>query len=153
VIFYYVQNFVRFYIINWYHNIMKWKLSNKALFSSVFSVFIVLTLLFSLSLHSVQISHDHPGNHTGEQQGHGGDALVLGEYLHMSDKKLCIILASILLLGTGIATALYGNWPQFLLRVELRYFFFFRRRKEVTLVIFDYLKLYLCRGILHPKLH
>lgn len=132
---------------------MKWKLSSKALFSSVLSVFIVLTLLFSLGLHSVQISHDHPGNHAGEQQERDGDVLVVGEYMHISDKKLFIILASILLLCTGIATALYGNWTQFLLQIELQYFLFFRRRKEVTLVIFDYLKLHLYRGILHPKLH
>lgn len=122
-------------------------------FISIPTVFVALTLLFSLGLHSIQISHNHPGHHAGEQQENNSDVLILGEYMHVSDKKLFIILSAILLLGTKIAAILYGSWSQFIARVELRHLIFFRKREEVSLTFFDCLQLCLCRGILHPKLH
>jgi hypothetical protein len=112
-------------------------------------VLVSAILLFSLGLHSVQVSHDH----SGEQHKAEGDALVLGEYMHAAEKKLLVILASLLLLGTGIATLPFGGWPQFISQIELRYLVFFRKRKEVLFTFFGYLLLCFGRGILHPKLH
>lgn len=127
--------------------------------TSILSTFVVFALLFSFGLHSLQISHSHPGHgaHHGssqqEEKNHGGDTLTLGEYMHAAEKKLLFIMMFALLMSAGVVAMLYGSWEQFLLRANLLFEISSRRRKEEVLEVFDYFELLFSRGILHPKLH
>lgn len=126
-------------------------------FFSIFSPFIVLAVISSIGLHSLQVSHDHPGGGAHyEQQPHGGsntDALpVLGEYLHMAEKKLFLAIAAATLLSVLLATILYGRWSD-LLVYTARLYRRFLKQEPLPVVCADYIVRCFAKGILHPKLH
>jgi hypothetical protein len=105
----------------------------------------------------VQISHIHPGHqshhetsHQGEQESNG--AVVLGEYMHAAEKKLFLLIVSILLLGAS-APFLLPSWTQFIFVTNLWYSSVLKRWRVLTLTANDYIKLSLARGILNPKLY
>lgn len=136
----------------------------RGIFSINFSfipALVIGTLLLSFGMHSVQVSHDHPG-HAGHhdktagehKKSNSGSSEALGEYLHSAaDKKLFVIFASVALLSVWMTGILFGNWTQFILHENLRYSSFFRKRKEVISHVLRYLQLFLSLGILHPKLY
>ena len=124
---------------------------------TVFSMIVVLTLVSALGVHSVQVAHDHPGHakthHTNGDHDHGGTLLTLGEYAHMSEKKMWLLLLSTTVFGLGVIAVLSGSWSQFLGAITLHYFILFRRRLTTLTAIIDHLSLCLRLGILNPKLH
>jgi hypothetical protein len=136
----------------------------RGIFSVNFSfipALVIATLLLSFGMHSVQISHGHHG-HTGDhgntadenKKSNSGTSSTLGDYIHSAaDKKFFIILASVALLSVGMTGILFGSWTQFILHENLRYYSFFRKRRELVSHITRYLQLFLSRGILHPKLY
>lgn len=138
---------------------MNWRIINKQLFTAPFAILVVLTLLFSFGLHSVQVAHSHPNHaehqgHThGESQEHESNGTALGEYMHAADKKLLLILATISMLALGFVTTLFGSWEQFILHKNLLLCTFFKKSREIVLSTHNYLERCFCRGILHPKLH
>lgn len=138
---------------------MNWRITNKQLLTAPFAILVVLTLLFSFGLHSVQVAHSHPNHaehqgHThGESQEHKSSGSTLGEYMHAADKKLLLILAALSMLALGLVTTLSSSWEHFILHKNLLLCTFFKKSRETALSTHNYLKWCFCKGILHPKLH
>jgi hypothetical protein len=133
---------------------MNLRLINSVL-TSALTALMVFVLLSSFGLHAVQISHMHPGHqghhesgHQNEQDAHG--EIVLGEYMHTAEKKLFLLVLSILLLGSIF---LQTSWAKFLFITNLLFDLLLRKIKELAFIIKNYLNLLLSQGILNPKLH
>lgn len=120
---------------------------------SVSSVFVVLILFLSLGLHSIQIAHGHHTHPDSDQQENEGLTLVLGEYMHMSDKKLFAILSAAFLLAAVLAPNLQGSWKKLLVVSASLHTTLLRRSQFLVLLIFNYLELCFSRGILHTRIH
>lgn len=121
---------------------------------SFLSTLVVVALLCSFGLHSVQITHEHPGHadhHGSSSHEEGAPLLMLGEYMHLSDKKLFLGLAAVPFLTAGALFILFGSWWQLVASLELLYQAHLRKRQESVLSIFDYLRSYFSDGILHPQ--
>ena len=130
----------------------------KFTFISVISTLLAVALLASFTLHAVQISHDHHSHAGGDTKEipaksvPGADFVVLGEYMHLSDKKLFLIIA--------IAGMLAVILPQFGDSFA-RLIAYYRRfslilRTQITSKpksLFNYLRLLFAKGILNPKLY
>lgn len=134
---------------------MRRLLARNSIFASVLSMCVVFTLLSSFGLHSVQIAHVHPGHVTHDQseQGHANTMLSVGEYMHIGDKKLFVILSIFTLLATLFSAVPGLRWEAFVRRTEHKYTLFLRCRKEIADVIPEYIRFYFSKGVLHTKLH
>ncbi|MFT5036931.1 MAG: hypothetical protein ACI9VM_000501 [Candidatus Azotimanducaceae bacterium] len=113
-------------------------------------------LVFSLGLHTIDFSHAHLGHaqtHTKQQSENTGDVLILGEYTHMTEKKLFLILLIALLLSAGAARLLTFSWSQFRARAERQYIYAWRKIQTLAPPLITHLQQNFSQGILHPKLH
>ncbi len=118
------------------------------------TLFVILMLLLSFGMHSVQVSHTHIG-HANQQGEHPPEKkselpTAVGEYMHTSDKKLVFLVASALLLGIHF---LSGTWSTALYVRAVAVAVILKRKREYAPATIDHIKLHLARGILNPKLH
>jgi len=126
-------------------------------------VVVVIIILSSFFLHSLQVPHDHfkvvelheihkvghHHDHHSERHRSADHTFGLPDFLHSSDKKdiftILVSLASLALISIII-------WPKIqLVLLEMERFIFKRTTKKI-LVVF-YLKALLAIGILNPKVH
>ncbi len=107
-------------------------------------------LVFSFGLHAIQIEHVHftaEGTHGGE---HTSSISLLGEYMHLADKKL---LASLFFASISLWTFLelrISLWDQLLAHASRVHT---SRKKTAPPLsrIFDYVRVFLKRGMIHTK--
>jgi hypothetical protein len=120
------------------------------------SVFVALTLVFSFGLHSIETQHSHPGHsdqHGPNTHGHDGTKLTLGEYVHMTEKKLLYILFGLLSTGIILVRPLWYTWTSFLTTIAVTRTAFLRYLWSIRHLIVDYLTVQFSRGILNPQPH
>ena len=89
------------------------KVRKKSLYPRVLTALIVLTLLGSFGLHSMQITHTHPGHtHFGEETSKSTSEVVfsLHEFIHGNEQKMFLfVVLAVLLLGCFLLPRfLYG---------------------------------------------
>ena len=121
---------------------------------------IILTLIASFGLHAIQIGHIHPGHH-GQNEGaqqhasehESGEFSTLAEYMHASEKKLYLFLATVWTLGTVNTAFLHGNLVLFVFAVNLLLVILFQQNRRQLLTVDNYITFALARGILNPKLY
>ena len=117
---------------------------------------VVVALLCSFGLHSVQVQHSHYSfSHTASGHGHSHapDLVLLDEYMHMADKKLFLILSLIVLLGLTFRTTYTASWIQFVRHLLHWYRTVLSGIRAAFSRPYNYLTLCFSQGILHPKLH
>ncbi len=109
-----------------------------------------LGLVFSFGLHAVQIEHAHFGDvhaHGGEHQSVFSD---LGEYMHLADKKMLLILSSGTLLWIFLLHIdAWSRLLQYVHTYSLRY----RQRRFQVYRALGYLSRFFGEGLLHSKVH
>ncbi len=119
--------------------------------AKILSLALVITacmLVLSFSVHSLQVEHIHPGGDAHTQ----GKVEVLGEYMHVAEKKLFFYtILGFLLFGTFLLTDTKSNAKAMLHFITL-HVFKYRFLVFVGLRLFSYFRLLLMRGILNPKL-
>jgi hypothetical protein len=114
-------------------------------FTSPFLAFsLAFCLLFSFGLHSIQVEHTH--FHAGKH--HDSDShSTMGEYLHLSDKKL-LALPIILFVYVFFTTRdAWGTFNGILFSMYIRY----RKCYVPSFRIFHYLCFFLRAGKIHSK--
>lgn len=128
--------------------------------TKLLSFFVVLILLSSFGLHSIQIPHSHPGHqkftqdtHHDEKSAQTGDFSELTVYMHAAEKKLFLMIVSVGSLVVVAATTVSSNWVTFLQLVSLTFALLLSRNKKRSKLIPNYLRMYFARGILNPKLY
>lgn len=113
---------------------------------------IVLGLVCSFGLHTVQVTHEH----FGEQHTHNSDSssrvVILGEYMHLTDKKLFLIPLFLATVLWGYIDVLSGIRER-LLTHALQCVTSLRQKSRERYNFFEYLDLYFKRGILHTKVY
>lgn len=121
-----------------------------------------VTLVFSFGLHSIQIDHEHyqsystPTNvgvdesasHTHASAANDADMVLLGEKMHMSDKKLFILLLS---LSVYALSQFAVTWTERLNLQSKLVRIFSLVIKQASYRIYFYLEILFARGILNPK--
>jgi hypothetical protein len=117
----------------------------------VLAAFVLFILVFSFGLHSLQISHEHPGHvHKNGANSHQDEPLtVLGEYTHATEKKMFVFVSAVLPIFA--LASLLPLWNRFLMLVQILYTQNRRRLKYQTHQTF--LELLFSQGLLNPKLH
>ncbi len=114
--------------------------------------FISVGLVFSFGLHAVQVEHVHFNAEHTHGDEHASLASILGEYMHLADKKLLL----------GIFFASTSLWTFLELRMSLWERLLYRasqvdalRRRRVLRIyrIFDYVRIFLRKGTIHTKAH
>lgn len=126
-----------------------WQLSVMRFFSGI----LACGLLFSFGLHSIQVPHAHyNASHFGDSGEHQSNHVSIGEYLHVSDKKIVSILflttiAWYSLLGITLRTreTLAGNLVR---RGQLFQKMSFHRYR-----LFNFMSAYLKNGVIHSKVY
>lgn len=134
--------------------------TTNTLLTYVLTLCIALSLISSFGLHAVQIGHIHPGHQEQNESSHrhqneheSGEFSVLGEYMHAAEKKLYLLITSVWSLSTVAIPFLYGDWSAFLFTVNLLFIVMLQRNKKHLLSADNYIRLFLARGILNPKLY
>jgi hypothetical protein len=134
--------------------------TTNTLLTYVLTLCIALSLISSFGLHAVQIGHIHPGHQEQNESSHqhqneheSGEFSVLGEYMHAADKKLYLLIASVWSLSSEAISFLYGDWLAFLFAANLLFIVLLQRNRKLLLTAGDYIKVFLARGILNPKLY
>ncbi len=121
------------------------------------SPLIVATLLFSFGLHIVQVEHTHYNETHGHGHSHEAahadegstDMLMLGEQMHMSDKKVWFFVLGLMVCALSL---LSPKWS-FKQRIwYLRYRSIFYSRRDLPVKIYSHLQLSYATGLLNPKL-
>ena len=134
--------------------------SIKTLLVSISTLCVVLPLVGSIGLHAIQIAHIHPGHqdyiensHQHDTEHESGEFLVLGEYMHASDKKLFLSVLPAILLSVASLALIYGSFAQFIVQANLRFLLLLQRKRVFWIITSNYLWLLFARGILNPKLY
>jgi hypothetical protein len=106
----------------------------------------------SFGLHSIQISHEHFGVHGEHGAEHDSQMVALGEYMHMSDKKIFLMLAFFALFLATFLDPLHGLRERLLIHA-VRRLISVREKNTELYHFFGYIMLCIKRGILHTKVH
>ncbi len=117
-------------------------------------VFLVITLIGSFGLHSLQIPHAHSHQATPHTENHkhtGEESSSLSEYMHASDRKLYVLALAVVLFSVGFLTFFFNTWRTFLSHTEVHYQTQRKRRNSIAHTISVYLEVSFSNGILHSK--
>lgn len=114
------------------------------------AIFIAFSLLTSFGLHSIQIEHEHPTSHHSHNNEHSSKGIMLGEYMHLADKKL---VALVLMAGIVLFAFLDGvvRMRKGFLVYALQKYLQLRKKSSEQYHFFNYLCLYFKKGIIHTK--
>lgn len=116
---------------------------------------VVLCLVVSFGMHSVQIEHAHPGE-VGPHAAHAEEISIAAAdaYMHGTDKKFLLLMLGALALVAVSAIFLQPRaWVRHLRALNASATGVLYRRQRVARSEHDYLtRLFRC-GILHPQLH
>ena len=121
---------------------------------------VVIALLFSFGLHSIQISHSHPGHQNTTQENHHekkipqtGDFPEIFVSMHAADKKLFLIMTPVWSLVATLPATVYTDWKTYLMLVALFIAQALSQNRKLSRSFFPYLQVSLSQGILNPKLY
>lgn len=126
--------------------------------SSLVTIMVGVSLIFSFGLHAVELTHQHPGHEHTNGTYHPGEketTLVLHEYVHANEQKLFFILVlSLLLIGSFLRPSfLTSSWDSFFGYISLEIFRSVHFQYQVYISFENYIRHMFKSGILHPKLH
>jgi hypothetical protein len=134
--------------------------SIKKLLTPAISILIILLLVVSFGLHSVQIPHAHPGEAAHHQAASHGDNeknsnefSILGEYAHSAEKKLLLLIVSAGFLALSASSFLRRQWSTFILTHECFYRLRLQLQRLFILFVRTHIEWLFSRGILNPKLY
>jgi len=122
----------------------------KSSIKCLLSIVLALGLLSSFGLHAVQIEHEHfmtSSAHGTHEHKQGFATLDIS--MHLSDKKIFIFLPVALLFLPFLSRQM--RIEELLLLSATRYATMLQERHGNHYRVFDYLRLFLKKGILHTK--
>ena len=131
---------------------MDFRVGSKHLYARILSAFLSAGLFFSFGLHAVQVPHTHFASHeTHEhQQEHVPTQTMLGEYMHLADKKLVVSMYTMTVLLVVFLDGALRAGKELLVYASVRYTALQRKALERD-SFYNYLCLYFRKGIIHTK--
>lgn len=125
---------------------------------------ITLSLLLAFGFHSVQIEHEHygsihshsetevatPFSDTTEGSAQDGDLGLLGEKMHLTDKKLFLLTFTLFVYGFTLFAI---GWQQRLNFYNNFWLLSYRRLRLFALKTFSWLQQFSALGKLNPRPH
>ncbi len=110
------------------------------------------TLVFSFGLHSVDIHHAHPAEHTHthHQTSDQTGRIVLSEYAHMGDKKIFIAVVSAFMFSC-VVSVVQSALQRLCAALSRRTRTWLRDSRQQEIVKWE--QEFFAGGILHPKLY
>jgi len=127
---------------------MDCRIGSKSVCVRIVSVVLTLGIFFSFGLHSIQTPHTHFDEHGEHESG----PQMLGEYMHLADKKLVIAY-----FGIAPVVSMLFDFARLAMRELFLYAMFWHKVLRVRLqrvgAIGNYLLVFLMRGVIHTKVY
>lgn len=140
-------------IWRWYTEDMYYGTVSTSALYRLFALCVICSLLFSFALHAVQIAHTHFNlEHTHPHSEKSTTEIFLVEYMHLADKKLLVFLFIASLSSSMFFGTLGTVWKKLILWALRKNRSFMMRCIERALV-FNYLRIFFKKGILHTKVY
>ena len=126
--------------------------------SRFLTIFVALALVFSFGVHSIELSHEHPGHGHLDGSYHPGEketVLSLNEYIHGQEQKLFLaILLATLLIGSLLRPSFLNSSIETFVQVfTLKLGSVFVSLYKKLLYFTIYLVCLFQKGVLNPKLY